>query len=84
MISYSSLFFAALLIIWIWVSVVLFRLYCEGVEVVFNLKYRASQYKKTSELRRQFTLYLTFLWFIEVVTGVGTIILLALMIKGGS
>jgi len=77
----TALFFFVLLITWIWVSVILFGIYSRGVEVEFSLKYKAYQRGTVANLRRQFTIYVTLLWLVEVVTGVATIIISSIWMK---
>jgi len=66
--------------VWIWVSVILFRIHNIGVEVFFNTRYKSTQTKKTAELRKDFRAYLTFLWIIEVLSSFGVVVFSALLI----
>jgi len=75
------LFFFVILISWIWVSVILFGIYSRGVEVEFSVKYKAYQKGTVADLRRQFTIYLTLLWMLEVISGVATIIISSIWMK---
>jgi hypothetical protein len=77
----ATLFFFVILIAWIWVSVILFGIYSRGVEVEFSLKYKAYQKGTLTDLRRQFTIYITLLWLMEVITGVTTIIVSSIWMK---
>ncbi len=77
---YTSLFFA-LLIAWAWVSIILFRIYSEGTEIVFSVRYRATGRGSTAEMRRQFMSYLIMLWAIEIITGFSTFTILALWVQ---
>jgi hypothetical protein len=77
----ATLFFFVILISWIWVSVILFGIYSRGVEVEFSVKYKAYQKGTVADLRRQFTIYLTLLWMLEVISGVATIIISSIWMK---
>jgi len=74
------LLFIISLFAWIRVSVILFRIYDIGVEVSFNVRYKSMQNKKTSELRKEFSVYLTFLWTVKVLSSFFIVVFLALHI----
>jgi len=76
----ATLLLIIMFFVWTWVSVILFRIHNIGVEVFFNTKYKSMQTKKTSELRKDYRAYLTFLWIVEVLSSFVVVVFSALLI----